>query len=79
MKRQYKIKVTPKIMKEFKDAWKLVQHASNQYWGAINQIEDSLKKVTGIDAEIFHCDGELVGIGEVNREMKLVLREDLEE
>lgn len=78
MKKQYKIKVTPKLLTEFKYAWKLVQHASNQYWDSIRQIEDSLEKSTGISCDIFHCDEDLVGIGEVNREMRLVTREELE-
>ena len=78
MKKVYKIKVTPKLLKEFTYAWKLVQHASNQYWDSIYQIEQSLKKSTNISAEVFFVDGDLVGIGEVNREMRLVTREELE-
>ena len=76
--KQYKIKVTPKMLREFRYAWKFVQKASDTYWDSIREIEDTLSKFTGIDAEIFHCDGDLVGIGEVGRNMRLVTREELE-
>jgi len=78
MKKQYKIKVTPKLLKHLKLAWKEIEQASNIYWETINEIENKYKIITGIGINTFHCDGDLVGIGEVNREMRLVTREELE-
>ena len=76
--KQYKIKVTPKLMKELKYAWKEVKQANDKYWSNIRHIEDNIRLITGVNIEIFYVDGDLVGIGEAGRDMRLVTREELE-
>lgn len=79
MKKKYKIKVTPKLIKQLKPYWKQYKKIADNYYGQLNEIERKMSKKIGIeDLELFLCDGEVVGVGNYSRTMKLIRGEELE-
>lgn len=58
--------------------WKEVKSAEGVYWGLIDLLEKEAKATVGVEVEVFHCDGGAVGLGDFNREYKLLQSEDLE-
>ena len=67
-----KVKLTRRSLdKYFKEA----ESAGNIYSMLLNDIEKKMAKETGIeDIEFFFCDGDLAGIGNTSRTMKLIHR-----
>ena len=63
---------------QLKIVWQAVKRTQDDYWSHVDEIEKLAKKKLGIDIEIFHCDGDLAGIGDYGREYELVQRERLE-
>ena len=59
--------------------WRMLQVEQNILWGKIGEMERKMSKLTKIkDLEFFMSDNECVGIGQYDREMKLIQREELE-
>lgn len=72
-------KVDEKLMRLLKPIWNHVRDAQGEYWEKIADIEEYAKNITGIeDIEIFHCEGEAVGIGNTARTMPLIHSYELE-
>ena len=80
MKRKvYKINPTKEQLAIMKLYWDMFQIEQNILWAKIGEFEKAMSKATGIEClEFFWCDNECVGIGDGNRYMRLVHREDLE-
>jgi hypothetical protein len=76
--KKYKIKVDKKLLKRLKIFWKFFKIIENKYWNDINKLEEDFKKEFGINIEFFHCDGGCVGIGNYDRTMKLIHKDELE-
>jgi len=59
--------------------WDMFQAEQSLFYGRIGELEKAMSKKTGIkDIEFFQCDGDWVGIGNAERTMKLIQREELE-
>lgn len=77
--KKYKIKKSKKIIDGIKKYWHYVDMAESYYYGWIDKAEKAMSKATGIkDIELFMCDGDIVGVGNVSRTMPLVTIEDIE-
>lgn len=71
--------ITKKQLQIFKKYWKDVKKLEENFYRGIGRFEEKMSKETGIpDIEIFFCDGEMVGIGNYDRTMKLIQRNQLE-
>jgi len=74
-----KIKVNKELINKLKPYYEKYEKLTNKYWGEINLLEKEMSlrlKIEGL--EFFHCDGDFAGIGNVERTMKLIHREELE-
>jgi hypothetical protein len=79
MRKKYKIKVTKKLIKQLKPYWKELRQIENKFYDKLYEIEKKMEKITGIKGiEFFQCDGYYAGIGNVNRTMPLIQRDELE-
>ena len=58
--------------------YRSAQETADRYWENIKAIEMIAKADLGIEIELFHVDGELVGVDDYDREYKLVQGEELE-
>ncbi len=68
-----KIKPNKKQLKIIKKYWKTYLNVENSYYKQVSDIEKIISKLTGIkDIEIFFCDNEAVGIGNIERTMSLI-------
>jgi hypothetical protein len=75
-----KRKITPKLLKQLHLFWPAVELLEEKYWKEINKLEKELEELTGIkDIIIFHSDGEIVGIGNAERTMRLIQRHEIVE
>ena len=71
--KKYKIKVTKELIKKLKPYWEQLEVLQCEYIGKVFQLEEKMSKEVGIkDLEFFMCDGEYVGIGNIDRTMKLI-------
>jgi hypothetical protein len=60
--------------------WPAVELLEEKYWEEINKLEKGLEELTGIkDIIIFHSDGEIVGIGNMEKTIRLIHRHEIEE
>jgi hypothetical protein len=74
------IKVTTKLVKQLHLFWPAVGLLEEKYWKNINKLEKKLEELTGIkDIEFFHSDGEIVGIGNAEKTIRLIHRKEIEE
>jgi hypothetical protein len=71
-------KATKKQITELKPYWKAANQINQRYWEEITRLEEAMLKKFKIDYEIFHCDGDMVGIGNYSRTIKLIYKEELE-
>jgi len=79
VKRKYKIKPTEKQLEIIKLYWKMFNAENDIFWGKLGELEKAMSKKTGIkDLEFFQSDGDWCGVGNVDRTMGLLHREDLE-
>jgi len=79
MKRKYKIEPTKKQLSIIKDYWQRFQSVQNYYYRSIGELEKEMSKVVKIkNLEFFFCDNECAGVGQYDREMKLIQRDILE-
>jgi hypothetical protein len=75
-----KIKVTPKLLKQLHVFWPKIELVQDKYWEEIKKMEGEIEELTGINGiEIFHSDNGIVGIGNVERTMRLIHRHEIEE
>jgi hypothetical protein len=74
------IKVTTKLVKQLHLFWPAVGLLEEKYWKEINKMEKELEELTGIkDILIFHSDDGIVGIGNLERTIRLIHRHEIEE
>jgi len=77
-KKTYTLKPTKKQLEVMKKYWKFLQDAEEQFFKSVNIIEQDMQKATGIDdIEFFRCDGDYVGIGNVDKTMVLIQQNKL--
>jgi hypothetical protein len=75
----YKINPNKKQLTLIKEYWKKFQSIVDCYNRSIDELEREMSKVTKIkDLEFFKCDGDAVGVGQYDRKMRLIQREELE-
>lgn len=73
MRKKVKIKVTRKLLKQLKPFWRELQKIQGSYNIKIAELEEEMAKKTGIEnLEFFFCDNEIVGIGNVERTIRLI-------
>jgi hypothetical protein len=74
-----KITLTSKQLEIMKEYWASLQAELAEFNSIVAQLENELSIATGIDnLEFFNCDGEYVGIGNLERNMPLIQSEELE-
>ena len=74
-----KIKPSKRQMKILKKYHKLYQKVAGVYWKSVHALETEMSEETGIDELVFFkVDGDYVGIGNIERTLKLIHFEDLE-
>jgi len=74
-----KIKITRKLLRILRAYTKLYGRIEGRYYKELNRLEKMMEQETGIKGiEFFLCDGEMAGIGNAERTMKLILRSELE-
>jgi len=79
MKKKYPIKPTEKQLEVMKLYWSMLQAELNIFYGKVGELERKVSRDTNLDAlEFFQCDGDFVEIGNYDRTMKLIHREELE-
>lgn len=75
--KKYKIKKSKELIKKLNPYWIKFQKIEKKYYIAIYKLEEEMSKDLKIkDMEIFFCDNGAVGVGNVNRTMELIRRED---
>lgn len=79
MRKEYKIKVTRKLLKQLKPFWRELQKIRDEYNIKVVGLEKEMAKKTGIEnIEFFSCDNDVVGIGNVERTLRLIQDTELE-
>ena len=79
MKKKYPIKPTEKQLEVMKLYWAMLQQEETLFYAKVGELERKISEDTGLDAlELFQCDGEFVGIGNYDRTLRLIHREELE-
>lgn len=73
MRKKVKIKVTKKLLKQLRPFWRELQKIQDSHNIKIAELEEEMAKKTGVEnIEFFFCDNEIVGIGNVERTMRLI-------
>jgi len=73
------IKVTKDIIEKLKPYWQEFELMQEEFIGKVYSLEQKMSKDIGIkDLEFFQCDGDYVGIGNVERTMRLIHIHELE-
>jgi hypothetical protein len=76
---QNKIKVDKKLLKKLKPYWEKLVLMQCEFVGRVSELEDEMSREVGIkNLEFFQCDNEFVGIGNVNKTLKLISSYELE-
>ena len=76
--KHYKINPTKKQLKIIKNYWERFRCVENYFYRSVAELEREMSKATKIkDLEFFWCDNECVGIGNGERTMRLIHREEL--
>jgi hypothetical protein len=79
MKKQYPIHPTKKQLEVMKHYWTILQIELSLYYAKVGKLERDMSKDVGIgDLWFFQCDNDFVGIGNIDRTMELIQREELE-
>ena len=80
-KKMYKIVPTKKQLEILKLYWKMFKAEESLFWGKIGEVEKAMSKKAGIKGlEFYHdtmCSG-WVGIGQYDRNMRLIMEGELE-
>ena len=73
------IKPTSEQIEVMRKYWKLFQQIEEAYFNNIDNLQDMMSKEAGIKELIFFSsDGAVVGIGNEERTMNLIQRDELE-
>lgn len=73
MRKKVKIKVTKKLLKQLRPFWRELQKIQDSHNIKIAELEEEMAEKTGVEnIEFFFCDNEIVGIGNVERTMRLI-------
>jgi len=79
MKKKYPIKPTEKQLNLIKLYWAMLQTELSLFSSKAGQLEKDMSDATKIDdLEFFSVDSEFVGVGNYDRTLKLIQREELE-
>jgi hypothetical protein len=79
MKKQYPIHPTKKQLEQLKLAWSMLQKEVTAFYAKVGQLESNVSKITKIQGlEFFQVDNDFVGIGNYDRTLKLIHKEELE-
>jgi hypothetical protein len=74
------LKPTNKQLKIMREYWSILQNAIDIFYGTVGKLEREMSKEVGIkDMEFFQSDNEFVGIGNYDRTLKLIQRNELED
>jgi hypothetical protein len=77
--KKYKIKVDKNLLKKLKPYWKKLILMECEFIGRVSELEDEMSREFGIKyMEFFRSDNDYVGIGNADRTMRLIQREELE-
>ena len=75
----YTVKPTKKQLVIIKGYWKTLKKHEGDFHKRVYALEKTMSKEVGINnLEFFMCDNEYVGVGNTERTMKLLQREELE-
>lgn len=75
-----KIKVTKKLLKQLHLYWPKVELVEDKYYKELLKMEKEIAELTGIkNIEIFAPEGEIIGVGNTNRTLRLIDRHEIEE
>jgi hypothetical protein len=78
-KKKYPIRPTEKQLNLMKLYWAMLGCETTRFYAKVSDLEKKMCEDTGIkDLEFFQCDNEFVGIGNYDRTLKLIHREELE-
>lgn len=73
------MKPTKKQLELMKEYWKLLKRKEENYYNEVEMLEKEMSEIVGIkNLVFFHCDGEVCGIGNHERTLGLIQREELE-
>jgi hypothetical protein len=76
--KKYKIIPTKKQLAIMKLYWDMFQSEHDIFWGKVGNLERNMSKAVGIkNLEFFQSDGDFCGIGQADREMRLIHEEEL--
>jgi len=79
MKKKYSIKPTEKQLNLMKLYWAMLGCEETRFYAKVYKLEKKMREDTGIDdLEFFQVDNDFVGIGNIERTMVLIQREQLE-
>ena len=79
MKKKYSIKPTEKQLNLMKLYWAMLQTELSMFYSRVGQLEKDMSDDTKIDGlEFFQSDNDFVGVGNYDRTLKLIQREELE-
>lgn len=79
MKKKYPIRPTEKQLEIIKLYWAMLQTELSLFYGKVGRLERDMSDATKIDGlEFFQCDNDFVGVGNYDRNLKLIQREELE-
>jgi len=79
MKKKYPIKPTEKQLEIMKLYWAMLQTELSIFYAYVGNLERDMSDATKIDGlEFFSSDNEFVGIGNYDRTLNLIQREELE-
>jgi len=79
MKKKYSVKPTEKQLNIMKLYWSMLQTELSLFYGKVGQLERDMSDATMIDSlEFFQVDNDFVGVGNYDRTLKLIQREELE-
>ena len=79
MKKKYSIKPTEKQLNLMKLYWAMLGCEETRFYAKVYKLEKKMREDTGIDdLEFFQVDNDFVGIGNIERTMALIQREQLE-
>jgi hypothetical protein len=79
MRKKYKYPKTKKLIKRLKPFLLTYKLIEERYWKEICKLEESMQELTKIsEIEFIFCDNEFVGIGNLERTMELIHKEEIE-
>jgi hypothetical protein len=79
MKKKYPIHPTKNQMEAMKLYWSMLQTEYSLFYARVGQLERDMSDAAKIDGlEFFQCDNDFVGVGNYDRTLKLIQREELE-